>query len=261
MKRILEKVKQLPWKNILPLLWLVIPISLIGGLFTGMYTVEHTEGELLESLLSQFPDVKLFYFMTAIQSLVYAVLATVAGFLLANRIGLVKPLGFKKSILQKTVPVILVLGILFTCDYWVFGRLIPEVAADYEKGISIPYFISSLTYGGVIEEILLRWFVMSLIGWILVLLFARDKAADEIPVWIYMAANVLAAGLFAAGHLPATVMFFGGLTPLIVFRCFLMNGAFAIVFGRYYHKYGIQYAMLAHFGLHLVHKVILMIII
>ncbi|WP_044976627.1 CPBP family intramembrane metalloprotease [Ruminococcus sp. HUN007] len=29
-------------------------------------------------------------------------------------------------------------------------------------------------------------------------------------------------------------------------RCFLMNGAFGIVFGRLYHKYGIQYAMIAH---------------
>ena len=48
------------------------------------------------------------------------------------------------------------------------GRLIPEVAADYEKGISPAYFISSLTYGGVIEEVLLRWFFMGLIALILV---------------------------------------------------------------------------------------------
>lgn len=182
-------------------------------------------------------------------------------YFLADRIGLLKPFAFKKDILKKTVPVIILFGILFTADYFVIGPFIPEVAADYERGISAAYFIASLTYGGVVEEILMRWFLMSLLAWILVLIFARKTEKTELPDWIFIAANIIAALLFAAGHLPATMAFFGRISPLILVRCFVLNGGFALIFGRFYRKYDIQYAMLAHFGLHLISKLILLAVI
>ena len=168
---------------------------------------------------------------------------------------------FDKTVLAKVCPVIVVLGLVFAADYFVMGRLIPEVAADYEKGISVAYFISSLTYGAVIEEILLRWFFMGLIALIMVMIFARKKDKKEIPVWIFITANVIAAIVFSAGHLPATQMFFGRITGLILFRCFMLNGLFALFFGRWFRKYGIQYAMLGHFEIHFISKIILICVL
>lgn len=252
-----EKMK----KELLPMLLFVIPIALFGGFFTGIYTLEHSTEDMVNSIMEQMQSKKAFYLVSCIQSLIYAVIATIVGYFLANRTGLVKPLRFEKKALIKTVPVILLLGVAFASDYFVFGSFIPEVAADYEKGISISYFLCSLTYGGVIEEVLLRWFFMTLIVWILVLLFARKVEKENIPTWIYVVANIVAALLFAAGHLPTTLMLFGKITPIILLRCFLLNAGFAIVFGRYYRKYGIQYAMLAHGGIHLVSKVILLLIL
>lgn len=190
----------------------VLPFAIVGGFFTGVYTLEHSTDDMTRMIYEQVQSPTLFYIITTIQSVMYAVLATAAGYLLADRLGLIKSFRFQREILKKTVPVIILFGILFASDYFVFGHFIPEVAADYEKGISPAYFLCSLTYGGVIEEILLRWFFMSFIAWILV-------------------------------------------------RCFLLNGCFALLFGRYYRKYGIQYAMLGHFGLHLVSKLILIIFI
>lgn len=190
----------------------VLPSAIVGGFFTGVYTLEHSTDDMTRMIYEQVQSPALFYIITTIQSVMYAVLATAAGYLLADRLGLIKSFRFQREILKKTVPVIILFGILFASDYFVFGHFIPEVAADYEKGISPAYFLCSLTYGGVIEEILLRWFFMSFIAWILV-------------------------------------------------RCFLLNGCFALLFGRYYRKYGIQYAMLGHFGLHLVSKLILIIFI
>lgn len=190
----------------------VLPFAIVGGFFTGVYTLEHSTDDMTRMIYEQVQSPTLFYIITTIQSVMYAVLATAVGYLLADRLGLIKSFRFQREILKKTVPVIILFGILFASDYFVFGHFIPEVAADYEKGISPAYFLCSLTYGGVIEEILLRWFFMSFIAWILV-------------------------------------------------RCFLLNGCFALLFGRYYRKYGIQYAMLGHFGLHLVSKLILTIFI
>ena len=64
---------------------------------------------------------------------------------------------------------------------------------------------------------------------------------------------------FAALHLPSTAQLFGTLTPLLVFRCFLLNGAAGLLFGRFYRKYGIQYAILAHMLFHLVSRTIWLI--
>ena len=115
-------------------------------------------------------------------------------------------------------------------------------------------WIASVLYGGVIEEVMLRLFVMSLIAWALwKLIFRKEKIAPE---GVIIAANVIAAVLFAAGHLPATAVLFGTLSPLILLRCFLLNGGFGLVFGRLYRKYGIQYAMIAHALVHVVSKVI-----
>lgn len=239
----------------------VLPIAIIGGYFTGIYTLEHSTSEVTAQILAQIKSPTAFYMLTTLQSTIYAIVASVAGYFLADRIGLLRPFAFKKDILKKTVPVIILLGILLTADYFVIGPFVPEVAADYEKGISAAYFIASLTYGGVIEEILMRWFLMSLVAWILVQIFERKTEKEKLPDWIFIAANITAALLFAAGHLPATMSFFGHITPLILARCFVLNGGFALVFGRFYRKYGIQYAMLAHFGLHLISKLILLAVI
>ena len=239
----------------------ILPIAIVGGITVGMYTAEHSDPVIIETAIQQLGSYSAFLVLTTLQTFLYSVFGWVVGYFIVDRIGLIKSFRFEKVNLIRVCPVIILLGILFASDYFIMGRLIPEVAADYEKGISPAYLISSLTYGGVIEEILLRWFFMGLIAWILVMLFARKKAKNEIPQWIFVLANVIAALVFAAGHLPATQMFFGKITGLILFRCFLLNGGFALFFGSWFRKYGIQYAMLGHFGIHLISKIILLCVI
>ena len=49
---------------------------------------------------------------------------------------------------------------------------------------------------------------------------------------------------------------FGTLAPLVLLRCFLLNGGLGLVFGWLYRKYGIQYAMIGHAGAHIISKLI-----
>lgn len=67
--------------------------------------------------------------------------------------------------------------------------------------------------------------------------------------------------LFAEGHLPATITMFGALTPLVLLRCFLLNGGLGLAFGWLYRKYGIQYAMIGHAGTHIISKLIWLVLI
>ena len=257
----MKKYVMLTLKKALRTYLMIFPFAIIGGITVGMYTFEHSTPEVIEAAIEQLGSYQALITVTMIQTLVYSLFGWVVGYFIVDRVGLIKPFRFDKEVLGKVWPVILVLALAFAADYFVMGRLIPEVAADYEKGISLAYFVSSLTYGGVIEEILLRWFFMGLIALILVMIFAKKKKKEEIPAWIFITANVIAAAVFAAGHLPATQMFFGRITGLILVRCFLLNGVFALFFGRWFRKYGIQYAMLGHFGIHLISKVILMCMI
>lgn len=78
---------------------------------------------------------------------------------------------------------------------------------------------------------------------------------------MFITANVITALLFVVGHLPVTMTVFGELTPLILFRGFLLNGGFGFIFGVLYKKYGIQYAMLSHLGMHILSKLIWLIFI
>ena len=125
--------------------------------------------------------------------------------------------------------------------------------SSYEVKPTITYLLATVTYGAVIEEVMLRLFWMSLIAFVIHKIFGRkqDKPTDATLI----VANVIAAILFAAGHLPATAELLG-LTPMIIFRCFLLNGGLGLLFGRLYRKYGLRYSMIAHGGCHIVSKLI-----
>ena len=113
--------------------------------------------------------------------------------------------------------------------------------------------MAKLNFGGVIEEVMLRLFMMSLIALILHKLFGKKNEKPAVAVLVV--ANIVAALLFAAGHLPATETLMG-LSPMIIFRCFLLNGGFGLLFGYLYRKYGLRYSMICHGGCHVVSKVI-----
>ena len=121
--------------------------------------------------------------------------------------------------------------------------------------------IGSILYGGFVEEVMLRLFFMSLIAFAIWKLFFKDRYKYSIPTAVLVIANIVAALAFAAAHLPATMVTFGELTPIILIRCFLYNGGLGLLFGWLYRKYGIAYAMMGHALCHIVSKVVWFIFI
>ena len=161
--------------------------------------------------------------------------------------------------MPRALPATVCCGVLLALDRWTFGRWLPQVGAIYADGLltsRLDNWIASILYGGVVEELMLRLFLMSLLSLILWKLLFRERSRERIPPLVFSCANLISALLFAAGHLPTTVSMFGGLTPLVVLRCFLLNGVLGLVFGWLYRRLGIQYAMLAHASTHLISKLI-----
>lgn len=102
-------------------------------------------------------------------------------------------------------------------------------------------------YGGVVEEVECRLFLVGLFVWLL----ARCHRGVALP-WMYVAAIVLAALLFGAGHLPGA--FAAGMlhAPAPIARIVLLNALVGCVTGGIFWKWGLEHAMLAHFGADLV---------
>ena len=238
-------------KNLKFLLFLAI-FGLVGGYFTSLYSIEIMDAAILEETISQVGSIEIIIIIITMQSLIYAVVLGLIGRLIAEQIGLWKEFSLESKPLINTAIVSLFGGAVFIlADILIFARLIPPVIDSYLSKPTLNYIIASITYGGVVEEVLLRLFFMSLLAFVLSK-FSKNKTATDTH---FIVANIIAAIVFSAGHLPATITSIG-ISPIIVFRCFLLNGGFGLLCGRMYRKYGIGYAMLTHAGVHIVSKLI-----
>lgn len=235
----------------------LVPVGAVGGYFTGKYAMASYSLEVQQSILEKIGSVHMLAVLAMVQSALYAFVAGIIGYLASVKIGLMKPLYIRKQELLPILGVTFGCGIIMALDYWIFGTIIPGVRTLYADGIlykSVDNWLASVFYGGVIEEVLLRLCVMSVLALIIWKIFFRS--VEKAPVSAIAAANILSALLFAVGHLPAAVNMFGALTPMILFRTIFLNGILGMFFGWLYRKNGIQYAMIAHVGTHIISKII-----
>lgn len=123
-------------------------------------------------------------------------------------------------------------------------RASPAELVAAGQTIAIP-LSAKVLYGGVVEEVLIRWGLMTTLIWLL-WRFVQKKAGP--PRTGYVIGAILFAALsFGAGHLPAAAMLLGGqLTMPVVVLIMIGNGVPGVMFGYLYWRYGIEAAMMAH---------------
>lgn len=103
-------------------------------------------------------------------------------------------------------------------------------------------------YGGLTEELLLRWGVMTLLVWVIWRLLG--KKVKRPAVWMFIASIFASALLFGIGHLPIASMLAGGLTLPITIYVIAANSLFGIVAGLLYWNRGLESAMIGHIFTH-----------
>lgn len=247
MKQFIKKY----WKT---LLFFAIA-GLVGGFCVGLYLLDSYPVEMQQEILAQGLTPAIMALVCALQGVGYGVVLGIIGILLGKKTGLWKDeTNFAKKPLLITLAIAVLGGLsLILPDLLFFGKYNEVIMNSYATKPSVPYIIGAVFYGGVIEEIMIRLFFMTLVVFVLWKLFAKKE--EKPTTAILIVANVIAALLFGIGHLPATLAGLGS-SPMILARCILMNGAFGLLFGYLYRKYGLRYAMLAHAGCHIVSKLI-----
>ena len=229
--------------------------GLLGGFFVGFYLLDSYPADVVQEILDQGFTPLLMAIITAAQAAGYGLVLGALGILMAKKVGLWRDeLNLNRQSLTAVLAVSVVGGCaLILLDIFFFGNYSDYIRDSYLVKPTPVFILGALLYGGVIEEVMLRLFLMSLIALILHAIFGRGRKEVSTPVIIW--ANIIAALLFAAGHLPSTAVMMG-ITPIILFRCFLLNGGIGLLLGRLYRKHGIASAMAAHAGCHAVSKLI-----
>lgn len=235
---------------------------MIGVVGVIPYTLT-LQSNTLQSIELPIPLPVLLAIQIAQNAVMFAVL-TALGLLLANRIGLGAPIIEawlnKESIAEKIksiLPISIILGVIagaliIVLDVYVFQPLMlkefGEQINNTAQNIKPPAwqgFLASF-YGGIAEEILLRFFFMSLLAWLgSFIVKPVDGKANVTVLWI---ANILAAIMFGVGHLPTAAAIFPVMSTLVVIRIILLNSLGGIIFGWLYQTRGLESAMIAHFS-------------
>ena len=239
------------WKTLL----FFAAIGLVGGFFVGIYQLDSFPADMQEEVYSQGVTKPILGLVSAVQSAGYGIVLGALGIWFGKRIGLWKD---EKTLTKKPVIITAVVSVIggmaiILPDLFFFGQYSQAILDSYTVKPTLPYLIAMVTYGGVIEEVMLRLFFMSFLAFLLHKLFGKKNSLPGNAV--FYTANVIAALLFSAGHLPITFILLGN-SPILLFRCFLLNGGLGFLFGYLYHKYGLRYSMLAHAGCHVISKLI-----
>ncbi|MDR2205462.1 MAG: CPBP family intramembrane metalloprotease [Flavobacteriaceae bacterium] len=110
--------------------------------------------------------------------------------------------------------------------------------------IAEPPLITKIFYGGITEEIIVRW------GWLSLILFICNKLFKKEKISIILAI-LISSLMFGLGHLPIVFQSLGdSINVFIIFYIIIFNAIGGIIFGYLFLKHNLETAMFAHIFFH-----------
>lgn len=134
-------------------------------------------------------------------------------------------------------------GALIVAVSGIFGQVIEEEMKAMGNDFDVT-ILARFGYGGITEELLLRYGFMTLIVWVV---FIITKNLEPVTYWIGL---VLAALLFAVGHFPAVYAAVPEPSGILLTYILIGNSIAGLFFGWLYWKKGLEAAFIAHIFAH-----------
>jgi membrane protease YdiL (CAAX protease family) len=108
-------------------------------------------------------------------------------------------------------------------------------------------------YAGIAEEIVFRFFLLSVVAWLVSRLWRIRHGT--LPAGAFWISNVISALIFGMVHLSGAAQLGLALPPVVV-QVLLLNGIAGAGLGWLYWKYGLESAMMGHFVIGIVAHVV-----
>lgn len=187
---------------------------------------------------------------SVVQSGVLLALAVWVGVALSRQLGLGAPAieaalsgtGAWAALKRQLIPAAIV-GLLVGGLRLLLARITPVELLALGQTVEIPV-AAKLLYGGVTEEMLMRWGLMTILVWLPWRLIQKRVGIPR-PAYV-IGAIFVAALLFGTGHLPAAAGLGVGLTTPVVTYIIIGNTLPGVLFGFLYWRNGLEAAILAH---------------
>lgn len=187
---------------------------------------------------------------TLVQSVVLLAVAAVVGAFLGDKVGLRAPLlaaacgggkvhrGWRAQLVPGMAG-----GVAGALVILGFHAMAPDALAAVLDRHSLPLVVRVL-YGGVTEEVLLRWGLMTLFAWAgWRLVQRRQGEASGGVMWVAIALSAL---IFGVSHVPSLAASLPEATPGIVLYVTAGNALFGVVAGYLFWRRGLEAAIVAH---------------
>jgi hypothetical protein len=129
-------------------------------------------------------------------------------------------------------------GLLLLATRWM-----PAALVDAGRGLDIP-LLAKVLYGGITEETLMRWGLMTALLWLAWRFLQRGSGVPD-PRHVWASAGV-ASLVFGALHLPVVLAIGVDLSAPVVAFVVVGNGVPGLLFGYLYWRYGFEAAIGAH---------------
>ena len=136
-------------------------------------------------------------------------------------------------------------GILLSLLGFIFKPMLPTEFIELGESLQLT-LVARFLYGGLTEEILMRFGLMTLIVWIASKIF---KGTKPIVYWIGI---LLASLIFAIAHFPIAYQSIANPSTGLLTFILIGNSIGGLIFGWLYWKKGLECAFIAHLFTHVI---------
>jgi hypothetical protein len=246
--------------------WIEFGILYAGALTGGIVIMPYVL-KLLNTAAQSKPlkmPIRTMVLLSFLQTAVIFAVVTAVGLAAAHAIGLGAPyleaaitgsvaLGMAPAFALAAVLGIIAGAVLLVADLWLLPYWPAKLVEASLRTTLWDNFLASI-YGGINEELLMRLCGVSVLAWLLSLVF--HPASDAPTTAVLWTVNIIMTIVFGLGHLPALKSAAGELSRTMFARSLILNAPVGLLCGWLFWTYGIEAAIIAHFSADIIYHVL-----
>ena len=200
--------------------------------------------------------------VSMVQPTIILTVAVVTGVRFAPAVGLSAPMAealargnsLGSAIRPQIIPGMIsgVVGAIVILLSWIALRpfLPPLFVTRAEKFNAMVPLLTRILYGGITEELLLRWGLLTFLVWVAWRWFQKGRGTPK-PTYVVFSI-VISSLVFGIGHLPIVSALGVDFTIPIVAFIVIGNAVFGLIAGCLYWLKGLEAAIIAHMTAHII---------